>query len=384
MAETAVQRRGRSFVFTVNNYTDADFQRLATLDCKYLIVGREIAPTTGTPHLQGYVHFSNPRSFNAVRGLLPAGTHVEVARGSPQDNIVYCSKSGDFVEHGERPTDGGDKGAIAEKRRWQTAFESAKKGDLDAIPGDIMLRCYNTIKKIHEDFFECPKSLDKLENEWRYGNTGTGKSRTTREDFPDAYPKAADTRWWDGYRGQPDVVIDDFDKYNKAQGQHLKIWLDHYPFNAERKGGNMMIRPRRIIITSNYHPREIWDDPQTINPVLRRVSVLHYKDDGTIEEEATGFEPVAAPFTAISMPVTPLPVGTGAGYDVSEVVPERTSVTSMGMRFPELDIDPYERPTQPLTRQVAAPSPVHLSQLGSYFDADEEYILASREHTYRE
>ena len=82
--------------------------------------------------------------------------------------------------------------------------------------------------------------------------------------IPDAYLKKANTKWWDGYVDQEVVIIDDFDKYHVQLGYELKIWLDHYPFIAERKGSSSMIRPKKIIITSNYHPQDIWDDNKTL------------------------------------------------------------------------------------------------------------------------
>lgn len=42
------------------------------------------------------------------------------------------------------------------------------------------------------------ESLDKLQNEWHYGPTGTGKSRHVRTTYPDAFIKSNDI-WWDGY-----------------------------------------------------------------------------------------------------------------------------------------------------------------------------------------
>ena len=87
-----------------------------------------------------------------------------------------------------------------------------------------------------EDYVEKPTTLSSLDNEWRYGPTGTGKSRTAHELYPDAYIKKANTKWWDGYINQEVVIIDDFDKYHVQLGYELKIWLDHYPFPAERKG----------------------------------------------------------------------------------------------------------------------------------------------------
>lgn len=45
--------RCRSWCFTWNNYPAAYQPVLDQLDVRYLCVGEEIAPGTGTPHLQG-------------------------------------------------------------------------------------------------------------------------------------------------------------------------------------------------------------------------------------------------------------------------------------------------------------------------------------------
>lgn len=45
------QIRGRSWCFTHNNYTEEDVLRYDSLKCERIVVGKEVAPTTGTPHL---------------------------------------------------------------------------------------------------------------------------------------------------------------------------------------------------------------------------------------------------------------------------------------------------------------------------------------------
>jgi len=99
--------RGKGFCFTINNYTATRKQELydllrdkhASNEIHYAIVGDEVAPTTGTRHLQGYVHFTQRARIRTVRNLIVGG-HVECARGSPQQNHEYCKKDGSFVEWG--------------------------------------------------------------------------------------------------------------------------------------------------------------------------------------------------------------------------------------------------------------------------------------------
>lgn len=269
--------RNRNWCFTLNNYTTEEYDAVLCLESRYLVVGRETGEVEATPHLQGYLVFKNEKSLTQMKQLIPRA-HFEVAKGSAQQNFEYCSKQGDYKEIGTRPLSQKQKGQT-EKDRWSNILKAAEEGDMDWIK-EHEPQVYVLHDKALERAFKrakpSPQNLDTLEHEWWYGPTGTGKSRSARELYPDAYIKDPKERWWDGYADQSVVIIDDFDKYQKEQGGDMKRWLDHYPFKAPVKGGYLDIRPAKIIVTSNYHPGEIWDDEQTVDPIMRRVKCVDY------------------------------------------------------------------------------------------------------------
>lgn len=118
-----------------------------------------------------------------------------------------------------------------------------------------------------------PSDLDKLDNYWICGPTGTGKSLGVRNKFPGLYNKPLN-KWWCSYAGEDTVLLDDFGKDHACLGNHLKNWADHYAFVGEKKGGSETIRPRRIVVTSNYIPEEIWEDKGMLEPIMRRFKVI--------------------------------------------------------------------------------------------------------------
>lgn len=81
----------KHWVFTWNNYPDNAREILGSMvpECKKITAQCEIAPTTGTKHIQGYIEFQKK-----VRpmGKLPKGVHWEKAKAFEAAD-EYCQKN---------------------------------------------------------------------------------------------------------------------------------------------------------------------------------------------------------------------------------------------------------------------------------------------------
>lgn len=262
--------QGTRFVYTINN-PEAPLD--ITEPIKYHVFGSEVAPTTDTPHLQGFIIFERKIRLTTLIRRYPG--HWEVARGSNRECSDYCKKDGDFVEEGIMPLPAHEAGGRAVAEKWTLAKEAAIDGRLDDIPDDLFIRYYGTFKRIRADYTTCSPANDTLQNFWIHGPSGVGKSRIVRQVFPHAYLKMIN-KWWDGYSTEETVLIDDVDPDHKFLRGFLKIWSDHYPFRCESKGTTAVIRPRRIIVTSQYPIAGVFEDSETQSALNRRFRVLHY------------------------------------------------------------------------------------------------------------
>lgn len=57
-------------VFTLLNWTQAELDHLKSLDVKWMIIGKETCPKTGTPHLQGALILHKQMTFSALKTFL--------------------------------------------------------------------------------------------------------------------------------------------------------------------------------------------------------------------------------------------------------------------------------------------------------------------------
>jgi len=90
----AAQARGRvrRWRFVVNNYTEEDITQLKNAEYKYIVFGQEIAPTTGTPHLQGYVEFDKAMTLVNCKDKLSQRANFLRADLSHEVNRTYATK----------------------------------------------------------------------------------------------------------------------------------------------------------------------------------------------------------------------------------------------------------------------------------------------------
>lgn len=100
-SEKETQKRCRRWHFRLSNYTDDEITQI-TQRLKCYIIGKEIGPKSGTPHLQCYTEFSNAPLFKTLKAINPRIKWIP-AKGSRKDNLLYCSKDGNYISTWDIP-----------------------------------------------------------------------------------------------------------------------------------------------------------------------------------------------------------------------------------------------------------------------------------------
>jgi len=190
---------------------------------------------------------------------------------------AYCGKDEGRregpLEHGLPPASKAVKGDTKERNKLILEYGLSKAIEDGLVPIDRAHHVQKGINLYH-GLKSNPVTQDILHNEWHWGPTGTGKSRPLREKYPDAYIKDTNM-WWDNYQGEETVIIEDLGP-KMINPQKMKVWGDHYPFAAEGKGYSMRIRPKRILVTSNWTIEECYPEPQDYTAIRRRFAVHHH------------------------------------------------------------------------------------------------------------
>jgi len=269
--------KSRSCCFTLSNYKDDDINRLRSYvsSCRYMVFGYEVAPTTQTPHLQGYVAWDNPRSLDAFKSQISSKLHLEKTRGTPTQASEYCKKDGKYEEFGEVPRQGTrtDFASALEEIKSGLPVEEVVENQPQLLP---MIRALENYKN------RCLKPLNRpVEVIVLWGDAGSGKSRWAYDNHPDLYSKSPN-KWWDGYSGQTTVLLDDF--YGFIPYTELLNVLDRYPYHAEVKGGHIWAQWTKVIITSNKPPEQWYS--YGLTPALRRriSKIFFYSIDAPPQE----------------------------------------------------------------------------------------------------
>lgn len=249
--------RSRAWVFTLNNYTSEDEENIKALSARYIVYGREVAPTTGTKHLQGYIYFNEAKTFSSIKKKLNPRAHLELAKGTAIENQKYCCKDKDFMEIGIMPD------------------QHKKNKEITADTKYIECKSLNQWKWVLAQKALRIQPRTEMPNvHWYYGSSGAGKSHQAYSSA-DIYSKD-ETKWWDGYEGQDTIVIDDFEINEYWTWRKLLKVLDKYKMTVQTKGGYIELNSPNIIITSEHDPI-MTCDCKTKNDkeqILRRIKVI--------------------------------------------------------------------------------------------------------------
>lgn len=273
--------RSRNFCFTINNYTEDVYLAVCAWDCKYLVVGKEVGES-GTPHLQGFVAWDFTKTLSACKKIF-ATAHWEISKGTPGQAAEYCKKEDKAAfEKGVLPMSQKEKGD-SNVVRCADALRAVAEGRLEDVPADLLVK---HLKQMEYAVLRVKASKRKLEtiegdmeHEWIWGPTGTGKSYRARSENPGCYVKLSAAKWWDDYDFEEVVLIEEVGLKALDHSEEFKVMLDRYKFRCEVKGGSLLIRPRKLVITSNYHPNDIWGgNTEAYAPIMRRLKVIHMEE----------------------------------------------------------------------------------------------------------
>lgn len=267
-------KKFRNYCWTLNNYTDEDEMNIQELfgEAKYVVYGREIGQN-GTPHLQGYIEFKNPRAFNAVCKLLGGKAHVEARRGTAKEAADYCKKDGNVFEIGEISNPNGV------RKDHEVIRENLSKGiKIGKLLEEGVLKNAQAISFAEKylKYTEKPRTW-KTEVWWISGPSGCGKSKLAWKEcgipWDEVYVKSVG-KFFDGYDGQEVVILDDFRVQDIELAQLLRL-MDRYPERVEIKGGSRMWKCDKLIITSIKTPEECYEflQDEPLYQITRRIDM---------------------------------------------------------------------------------------------------------------
>jgi len=288
-------KKSRGWIFVINSKHNfnismefwEDFQiKNDQVEC--WIAQFEKGGNTQRKHIQGYVLCKHAVSMNWMKNMLECDwAHLEPARGSREQNRIYCSKEETRIDD-TIPKEGGN---------WAT--EQGKRNDLL----DVACEIKEKKRKFHEIAIDHPttymkyhKGMEKLfsvvQNQelngregnygewslakWYKGPTQSGKTSRVFQLYGDrVYWKNPMHKWWDGFK--PDyhtaICIDDYPRSIPKDGINFNELLricQPFPFTVEVKGSTLQLGRQTIIVTSNYGLEEIFGLEANFDALKRR------------------------------------------------------------------------------------------------------------------
>lgn len=315
--------RSRKWLLTINNplekgYTHEMLKSLLakTKQCIYWCMSDEIGNDTQTFHTHIYIACSSAVRFGVLFKRFE-GAHLDVAKGSSEDNRNYVFKSGKWSTDKKAETNIPDSheewGELPVERQ-------GKRNDLDALYDmiregmdncEILEICPEYLMSI-DKIEKCRQTLQNKENKSKrrldmhvtyiYGASGTGKTRYVMDTFGDdkVYRITDYKHPFDEYEGEDVILFDEF--RNDIPLKQMLQYLDVYSLRLPCRYANKQAQYTKVFIISNISLKEQYTDIQrneieSWHAFLRRINEVHIYTapnevhKGTCDEYMNGFIP---------------------------------------------------------------------------------------------
>lgn len=302
-------KQSRKWLLTINNPKEYDLShenikiilsQFKNLD--YWCMCDEIGEK-GTYHTHIFIYKKAPISFTTVKNRFPSA-HIDFCMGTTQENRDYILKTGKyenslkaetnlkntFEEFGECPEE--KQGA---RNDLTELYDMIKDGFSDyeilEINPNYMKRL-DTIERTRQiiRFKEFEEKLRDLYVVYRYGKSGTGKSRGIIEKygFKNVYRVTDNKNPFDSYAGQDVIVFEEFYSSNWRLNDMLN-YLDIYPLKLPCRYNNKQACYTKVFINTNIPLEEQYkniqkDSPDSWKAFLRRINCIQKFGENGIEE----------------------------------------------------------------------------------------------------
>lgn len=238
----------------------------------FLIWEKEIGEE-GTPHIQGYVRFKVRKTLQGAKRLICAEAHLEPARGSEGDNIVYCSK-----DRAVAADDWGEFGVPDPNIR------QGRRTDLEAVISDVIIgspvhllflclmkvagqplhqiaqchpqewiKYHNGIVDLHRQLAPAVPIRRDVHTTILWGTTGVGKSHRVLSKYPDSFIVLPGRDPFGSYCGEKTVIFEEFD-FEKWTIQEMNRFLDVWKCKLDCRYFDKHAMWNKVFIISNLHP----------------------------------------------------------------------------------------------------------------------------------
>lgn len=278
--------RNRKYQLTFNNpleygYTHENINNIMkNFNYLYYCLCDEIGTKEHTQHTHLYFVCEHGIRFNKVKKLFPS-SHIEIAKGSSQDNRDYIRKEGKYINSEKKETN------IIE------TFEEYGILPLDKIEKNLNVSCQvlemidngcsnnEIIHRFPSYTTKIPQlnqarqaiKFDEYKNVWRdveviyiSGDTDTGKTRSVMEKY--GYENVCKiTNYknpFDNYNGQDVILFDEF-RSSLPLAEMLQ-YLDGYPCPLPCRYADKMACYTKVYIISNIDLNEQYPNVQVVEP----------------------------------------------------------------------------------------------------------------------